>query len=99
MMSGRKLYIVCYDIREPKRLRRVYKVMLGYGDPLQYSVFVCELSEVERVLMEMRLREVANVGEDSIAIVDLGRVSRSVRRRVRVLGKAPHIDKDVALVV
>ncbi|WP_419465661.1 hypothetical protein [Aliivibrio fischeri] len=28
-----------YDIRHPKRLQRVHKVSLGYGIPLQYSVF------------------------------------------------------------
>jgi CRISPR-associated protein Cas2 len=33
--------LVCYDICEPKRLRRVHKVMKGFGEPWQYSVFFC----------------------------------------------------------
>src|SRR5690606_35574631 len=44
----RTAYVVTYDICEPKRLRRVYRIMLGYGDHLQYSVFRCELTDRER---------------------------------------------------
>ncbi|EMN95623.1 CRISPR-associated endoribonuclease Cas2-like protein, partial [Leptospira interrogans serovar Medanensis str. UT053] len=31
--------LVSYDIREPKRLRRVAKIMEGFGERIQYSVF------------------------------------------------------------
>jgi CRISPR-associated protein Cas2 len=37
---SRRRYVVCYDVREPVRLRRTHDVMMGYGDPLQYSVFL-----------------------------------------------------------
>ena len=30
-----RLYVVAYDIREPKRGRRVFKTMHGYGEWLQ----------------------------------------------------------------
>ena len=39
-------YVVTYDISDPKRLRKVYKMMLGYGEHLQLSVFQCELNLV-----------------------------------------------------
>jgi CRISPR-associated protein Cas2 len=32
-----RLYVVAYDIREPKRWRRVFKTMHGYGEWLQLS--------------------------------------------------------------
>lgn len=32
----RRCYLVCYDIRDPKRLRRTHKLMKAYGEPLQY---------------------------------------------------------------
>lgn len=99
MNAERHQYIVCYDVRDPKRLRQTYKTMLGYGDPLQYSVFVCELSEVERLLMEADLRDVVTIGEDSVAIIDLGRASSRARRRVRLLGKGPFRQRDIATVV
>jgi len=34
-----RLYLVCYDIRDDKRWRRLYKAMKGYGEWLQLSVF------------------------------------------------------------
>jgi CRISPR-associated protein Cas2 len=33
-----RLYVVAYDIRDPKRWRQVFKAMHGYGEWLQLSV-------------------------------------------------------------
>lgn len=84
---SRHRYVVCYDIREPGRLRRTHDTMLGFGDPLQYSVFVCELSSAERMLMESALRRVVSIGEDSVLLIDLGPASGVARQRIRALGK------------
>lgn len=86
-MTNRHRVIVSYDIRDQRRLRRVHETMLGFGDPLQYSVFVCELSGTERILMELALRKSAKLSEDSIAIVDLGPASGIARRRIVNLGR------------
>jgi CRISPR-associated protein Cas2 len=45
------IYLVCYDVADPKRLRKVYRTMRGFGDPLQYSIFRCELSARQRQAM------------------------------------------------
>lgn len=37
-------FLVCYDIRNPIRLRRVHRCMRGWGMPVQYSVFYCRLT-------------------------------------------------------
>lgn len=69
---ARRRYLVAYDIREPRRLRAVHTCMQGFGDPLQYSVFLCDLDGMERIQMLIELREAINEREDSIAIVNLG---------------------------
>jgi CRISPR-associated protein Cas2 len=48
-------YLVAYDVRSEARLRRVAKVMEGYGVRLQYSVFRCHLSDrsIERLRWEL----------------------------------------------
>ena len=71
-MARRKRYLVAYDIREDKRLRRVHKTMKGYGWALQYSVFVCDLDAIELLAMRTDLGEIIHHALDSIAIVDLG---------------------------
>ena len=71
-MARRKRYLVAYDIREDKRLRRVHKTMKGYGWSLQYSVFICDLDAMELLALKADLGEIIHHALDSIAIVDLG---------------------------
>lgn len=82
----RRRYLVTYDIREPKRLRAVHTCMKGYGDPLQYSVFLCDLDGMERIRMLVELRDAMNEREDSIAIVDLGETAGNALDCFQFLG-------------
>jgi CRISPR-associated protein Cas2 len=68
----RLLYLVAYDVREDKRLRRVFKLMRGYGDHLQYSVFRCELSDRERVELMEKLTRLIKHDEDQVLLFPLG---------------------------
>lgn len=67
----RSRLLVSYDVREPRRLRRVAKTMEAYGSRLQYSVFVCDLSARELVDLRFALRDII-ASDDSIMIVPLG---------------------------
>ncbi len=41
MAHGRtRLYLVCYDIADPKRLARVHRYLRDVAVPIQYSIFV-----------------------------------------------------------
>ena len=42
-MAARQWHLISYDVRDPKRLRRVAKTLESYGTRLQYSVFRCRL--------------------------------------------------------
>ena len=86
--SERKAYIVSYDISDPGRLRRVFKVMRGVGDHLQLSVFRCELNPSELIQLKDRLREVIHHGEDQVVFADLGPVVGRASRAVQALGRA-----------
>jgi len=68
----RSVYLVCYDVADEKRLRKVYKTMRGFGDPMQYSVFRCELSPTERQAMKEALWSILNWEHDRVMLVDLG---------------------------
>ncbi|MFV0446576.1 MAG: CRISPR-associated endonuclease Cas2 [Planctomycetaceae bacterium] len=68
----RNVHLIAYDIACPKRYRHVYKAMCGHGDPLQYSVFRCELSDLELQKLKEQLWPVLNLAEDRVMIVDLG---------------------------
>ena len=80
------LYLVSYDIRCPKRWRRVFRIMRGYGEWLQLSVFQCRLDAMSRLRLEADLGEAIDHDEDHVLIMDLGPAD-SVQPRVHSLGK------------
>lgn len=82
----RRLVIVTYDICDPKRLRRVFKAMKGFGQHLQLSVFRCDLTEMERFEMIGVLREIIHHAEDQVLLIDLG-PSEGRALRVDSIGK------------
>ena len=82
----RHRYIVSYDISDPKRLRRVYKKVYGFGDPLQYSVFCCDLSDVEKLRLVEGLSEIINHAEDRVMLIDIGPSDGRARVAFEFLG-------------
>jgi CRISPR-associated protein Cas2 len=64
--------MVCYDICDDTRLRKVYKIMKGHGQWVQYSVFRCELSDRERLQLMTMLQKVINHRVDQVMFIDLG---------------------------
>jgi CRISPR-associated endoribonuclease Cas2 len=69
---ARRRYLVAYDIRDDRRLRTVATCVEGYGYRIQYSVFLCDLSEMEVIEMRGQLEQLIKTTEDSVMIVDLG---------------------------
>jgi CRISPR-associated protein Cas2 len=63
-------YLIAYDIREPKRWRKAYRILRGYGRPLQYSLFRCRLGTVELERLRWELERVLEE-EDSLLFVGL----------------------------
>lgn len=82
----RSRYLLCYDVRDDKRLRHAAKVAEAFGYRLQYSVFLCDLSDVERIRLETRLRGVLELSVDNVMLVDLGPANSASEQRLRWLG-------------
>lgn len=95
----RRCYLVCYDIRDPKRLRRTHKLMKAYGEPWQYSVFYCTLKPIDRARLENALREVVNLKVDQVLIIDLGSNEEAAREAAVTLGPGlPDADTGVVVI-
>ncbi len=80
------LYIVAYDISDPKRWRRVFRLMHGYGEWLQLSVFQCRLSRRRHAEMIQLLDGIIHHKEDHVITMEVG-PAESVKPRVVSLGK------------
>ena len=80
------LYIVTYDISDPKRWRRVFSIMNGYGEWLQLSVFQCRMSRRRHADLLATLDELIVDAHDHVLMIDLG-PAENVEPRVVSLGK------------
>jgi CRISPR-associated protein Cas2 len=83
----RNTYLVCYDIRDDKRLRKVFKAMRNYGDHLQYSVFECQLTPIDLAKCQHELGEIIKHNEDQVLFVDLGTTEGRGERVITALGQ------------
>lgn len=84
----RQRYIVTYDICDPARLRKVFRLLKGYGEHLQLSVFRCDLSRVSLAQMKADVNEVIHAKEDQVLIIDVGPTEGRGEEVFESLGKA-----------
>lgn len=94
----RTSYLVSYDISNDKRLRQVFKVMRGYGDHLQYSVFECQLSQADLLRLRSELTQIIVREEDQVLFVNLGPADGRGDRVITALGR-PYTRLDAACIV
>lgn len=80
------LYIITYDISDPKRWRKIFKLMNGYGEWLQLSVFQCRLSRRRHAELVATLDELIANEHDHVLMLDLG-LADKIDPRVISLGK------------
>lgn len=81
------LYVISYDIADPKRWRRIFRLMNGYGEWLQLSVFQCRLSVRRHAELMALLDGIILERHDHVVMLDLGPAD-SVKPRVISLGKS-----------
>lgn len=94
----RTSYLVCYDISDEKRLRRVFQKMRNYGDHLQFSVFECQLTAMDLARCRAELAEIVNHQEDQVLFVNLGPAEGRGDRVITALGR-PYTAVDAPCVV
>lgn len=59
-------WLIGYDIVSPKRLQRVYRVMLGYATPLEYSIFLLSGTVTQKDKCLADIRGLIDVHEDDL---------------------------------
>src|SRR5580704_15601615 len=76
-MQGTRWWLICYNVRDRKRLRKTAKHMEGYGERMQYSVFRCWLHPRGMEELRWELTELLDP-EDDVLFIPL--CSACVRR-------------------
>lgn len=70
----RKFYFISYDITDDKRRNRVARILLDYGERVQYSVFCCQVNKRELLKLQKSLKIEINNNEDQILFLQAGMV-------------------------
>lgn len=83
----RRRYVVSYDVSDDRRRTRIFELLQGYGDHVQFSVFFADLTDQEVIVMRGRLLQAMNEREDQVLILDLGRETSPLEDWLDVLGK------------
>lgn len=60
-----RLWVVAYDIEDDRIRRGVHKLLYGFGEPVQYSVFECWLSHSQFIQLRVQVRSLIE-REDSV---------------------------------
>lgn len=92
--------LITYDVSTDtaegrRRLRRVARACLDYGQRVQYSVFECEVDPAQWVTLRARLVREIDGARDSLRFYRLG---ADGRRRVEHVGAKPIQDLEGPLV-
>ena len=70
MPEQRHWYLVIYDVRDDKRLRKAHKTCLAWGHPVQFSVFRVRGTDRELARLEFELARILEA-EDRLLLVRL----------------------------
>ena len=70
MHDSRRWRLVCYDIRDVKRYRLAYKLIQGYGERVQYSIFRCRLDDRQLAELRWKLARILDP-TDSLLVIDI----------------------------
>jgi CRISPR-associated protein Cas2 len=77
-------YLIIYDLPDSKaankRRTRLHKMLSGYGNWTQYSVFECFLTAVQFAKLQQQVEKLIKPSEDSVRIyvLDAGAVKRTI---------------------
>lgn len=94
------LVLITYDVSTQtvegrRRLRRVARACLDYGQRVQLSVFECEVDPAQWAALRARLLAEIDPAQDSLRFYRLGREGRS---RTEHVGAKPILDLEGPLV-
>ncbi|MGR9108864.1 MAG: CRISPR-associated endonuclease Cas2 [Gammaproteobacteria bacterium] len=88
------LMLITYDVNVEtvegrRRLRQLSKICLDYGTRVQYSVFECEISPDQWVILKAALLKTYDEEKDSLRFYHLG---SKWKRKVEHHGAKPTLD-------
>lgn len=94
------MVLISYDVRTEdregrRRLRRIAKACLDFGQRVQFSVFECDVDPAQWTMLKANLLDEIDPEQDSLRFYYLG---KNWRRRIEHVGTKPSRDLDGPLI-
>ncbi|CAG7629206.1 CRISPR-associated endonuclease Cas2 [Paenibacillus solanacearum] len=95
------LVLITYDVSTTssagqRRLRRVSKACLGYGQRVQNSVFECNVDATQFATLKLKLIDIIDKDQDSLRFYQLG---NNYKNKVEHIGVKESIDLEGPLIL
>jgi len=69
--NNHQTWLIAYDIRCPKRLRKIHKFLSQTGHALQYSLFAADLTLTQVEQVKHELSKIADASTDDVRMYQL----------------------------
>lgn len=95
------LVLITYDVKTEnaagrKRLAKIAKICVNYGQRVQNSVFECDLDPAQFVVVKSKLLGIMNDNEDSVRFYHLG---NKYSQKIEHFGVKSSYDPEGTLIV
>ncbi|WOQ16528.1 CRISPR-associated endonuclease Cas2 [Raineyella sp. W15-4] len=92
-------YVIAYDITDDRRRSALATLLQGYGDRVQFSVFVIDSPAAGMVRLSDAIRQVIDGVQDSVLICDLGPLRSLGPKTFGVIGRQRPITTGASFVI
>jgi CRISPR-associated protein Cas2 len=89
-------YLICYDIPNNKRRKKIADLLEGYGKRVQKSVFECQLQTKQYQQLKKRMIKICNPEEDNLRFYP---ISKHTLAQVEIWGITPEITTPIESVI
>ncbi|MBP8251776.1 MAG: CRISPR-associated endonuclease Cas2 [Herpetosiphon sp.] len=91
------LYLISYDISVDKRRAKIAKLLEGFGQRVQFSVFECDLTSKQYVELAHKLGKILLPNEgDSLRTY---RLCAGCAQVVTIVGNGPPVERSVNVMI
>lgn len=93
MSEAIRRLLIAYDVADDTRRDRVAVTLQGYGERIQYSVFIVDGRPADFVRLRLALSGLIDGDADRVLLCELG-PCQAARHRMSYLGRPPRLTSD-----
>lgn len=91
--------LIAYDVPDDRRRTKLANRLSTYGDRIQYSVFVADVSPSKLIRLRDHISAIIDTEQDSVLFCDLGRVAELDQDKFSFLGREREVTNNDVLIL